>query len=202
MNLGIGDGEMDGETPYLSRSRFAERQGWSPSYVTKLGQQGRLVLSPDGKLVDVVATLARLVRTTDPGKDGVRQHHAAARAERDVGKHVRPDAPEEGAGFDADPKYWTNKARREGALAELAELDLAKKRGELVERARVEAAANGAGRMLRDAMLGLPTQLAPELASLTDAFQIEIRMRDAIRRIFADLTKMSADDFTKAMEPH
>ena len=199
----MGNGEMDGETPYLTRSQFAERQGWSPSYVTKLGKQDRLVLSPDGKRVDVPATLARLARTTDPGKEGVRQHHAAARSERDTGKHVRPDAPDETpGGFDADPKYWTNKARREGALAELAELDLAKKRGELVERSRVEAAANSAGRMLRDAMLGLPTQLAPELASLTDAFQVEIRMRDAIRQIFSDLAKMSADDFTKAMEPH
>lgn len=188
---------------YLSRSKFAAEQGWSPSYVTKLGQQGRLVLDQDQKLVDVAATLARLRRTDDPGKASVRQHHAAARVEKHVGAHVKPDAPASDgpSSVGADPKYWGNKTRREGALAELAELELAKKRGELVDRQQVEAMAYAAGRTLRDTVLGLPTQLAPALTTMTDSYEIEIKLRDALRQVFADAAKMTAEDLSRASEP-
>lgn len=195
---------MEGETTYLSKSQFAASQGWSPSYVTKLLDQQRLVLSPDGKKVNLQATLALLNRTSDPGKEGVRDHHAAGRTDKHVGAHIRPDAPsapDSDAGASSDPKYWNAKARREDTLAELAQLDLAKKRGDLVERERVEAMSYAAGRMLRDAVLGLPTRLAPELATMTDPFEIEVKLREALRQVLADMSKMSADDLEKAMEP-
>ena len=196
---------MEGET-LLSKSAFAERQGWSPSYVTKLAKQGRLITSDDGRLVDVEKTLALLKRTSDPAKESVRQHHQAARTERHVGSHTRPTAPageDSGGSGAADPAYWSAKARREAALADLAEHELAVKRGEYVERRRVESAAFAAGRMLRDAALGLPTQIAPELANLTDPFEIEMKLRNALRRVFEDAARMTADDLDKAMkEPH
>lgn len=193
---------MSGEVQFLSRSEFAAAQGWSPSYVTKLGKQGRLILDEDGRRIDVSATLALLRRTEDPGKDAVKQHHAAGRAEKHVGTHTRHDAPGEDVTGPAaaDPKYWENKARREGALAELAELELAKRRGELVDRARVESAAFAIGRMLRDAVLGLPTQLAPALVSMTDAFEVETKLRAALRQVFEDTVKLTHDDLDKAME--
>lgn len=192
---------MDGETQYLSKSQFAAQQGWSPSYVTKLKDQERLVLAPDGKRVDVSATLSLLNRTAAPEKEAVRQHHAAGRTEKHVTAFTKPDAPiDAGGGGSSDPKYWDNKARREGALAELAELDLAKRRGELVERAKVEDASFAIGRMLRDSVLGLPTQLAPELAAMTDSFEIESKLRSALRKVFEDTTKLTADDLIKAME--
>lgn len=194
---------MDSETRFLSRSQFAAERGWSPSYVTKLSKQGRLVLhSENQKLVDVAATLAMLNRTEDPGKESTRQYHATMRTDKHVVAHVKIDAPsaDEIPPPSADPKYWDNKARREGAMAELAELELEKKRGGLVDRQRVEAMAFAAGRTLRDAVLGLPTRLAPVFASMTDAFEIEVKLRDALRQIFADAAKMSADDLTRASD--
>jgi len=198
----MGELNAQGEG-FLSKSGFAARQGWSPSYVTKLGHQGRLVLCADQKLIDVAATLAALQRSGDPGKKAVRQHHAAARVEKHVAPHIRPDAPsdDEPAAVGAAPKYWDNKARREGALAELAEIELAKTCGNLVDRRRVEAMAFTAGRTLRDTVLGLPTQLAPVFAGMAgDAFGIEVRMRDALRQVFADAAKMTADDLRKVSE--
>jgi hypothetical protein len=195
---------MSGETTsFLSRSEFAAQQGWSPSYVTKLGKQGRLVFDQAEKLIDVAATLARLRRTEDPAKSAVRDHHAAARVDRHVTALVQPGAPAstEKPPSDSDPKYWGNKTRREGALAELAELELATKRGELVGRAQVESMAYGAGRMLRDAVLGLPTKLAPEFANMTDPYQIELKMRAALRAVFEDAAKMSVDDLRRSSEP-
>ena len=188
---------MEGENQYLSKKDFAISQGWSPSYVTKLKDQGRLVLCPEGKKVDVKATLAKLTNTSDPGKESVRLHHASERG----AKMVRSDAPDERDGSgSADPKYWDNKTRREGALAALAELELANKAGALVERTRVEAVAYAAGRMLRDAMLNIPTQIAPILAAMTDPWEVERTLREAMRQVMSDMDKVSADDLDKAME--
>lgn len=170
--------------------------------MTKLKEQGRLVLSPDGKLVDVKSTLERLNRTSDPSKDHVRDIHASTRSERDVGRHTRPDAPDESGepGASSDPKYWDNKTRREGALAALAELELAKKAGILVERDRVQSVAFAAGRMLRDAMLNIPTQISPIIAAMTDPWEVERALRDAMRQVMSDMDKVTADDLDKAME--
>ncbi len=49
---------MKNEVKFLTRREFATRLGCVPSYVTKLGHQGRLVLSHDGRLVDVEASMA------------------------------------------------------------------------------------------------------------------------------------------------
>lgn len=176
-------GEVKGQGEgFLTRAGFAARQGWSPSYITKLGHQGRLVLCADRKLIDVAATLAALQRTGDPRKQSVRQHHAAARVEKHVSAFVRPDAPSDGepTAPGAAPKYWDAKTRREGALAELAEIELAKTCGNLVDRQRVEAVAFAAGRLLRDTVLGLPTQLAPIFAGMGEMPSVS-RSRCAMR---------------------
>jgi hypothetical protein len=187
---------MGAESQYLTRAEFARAQNWSRSYVTKLGNEGRLVLDAAGKMIDVGATLAVLKRTTDPSKETVRQHHAATRADKPTEK----DSNEAPASASADPKYWDNKARREGALAEMAELELATKRNELVDRERVEATAFATGRNLRDTMLGLPTRLAPVIATMTDAFEVEVMLRDAIRQVFADSMKLTADGLLRVSE--
>ncbi|MDO9227156.1 MAG: terminase small subunit [Pseudomonadota bacterium] len=191
---------MTSETQHLSRSAFAASQGWSPSYVTKLSKQDRLVFADETqKLIDVGATLAVLARTEDPEKEAVRQHHAGRRS----ANMVRPDKAgkdEEPESATADPTYWAAKARRESALAELAEHELAKKRGDLVERVRVESAAYAVGRMLRDAVLGMPPQLAPQIVGMSDAFQVEQLLRTALRKVLEDHARMTADDMARAME--
>lgn len=60
-----------------SKSEFARRLGVSASYVTKLAQEGRIVVV-DGQ-VEVEASLARMEATKDPNRDDVRQRHAKAR---------------------------------------------------------------------------------------------------------------------------
>jgi hypothetical protein len=60
-----------------SKSEFARRLGVAPSYVTKLAQEGRIVVV-DGQ-VEAEASLARMEATKDPNRDDVRQRHAKAR---------------------------------------------------------------------------------------------------------------------------
>lgn len=186
---------------WVSRARYADMRGWNRSYVTKLGQQNRLVLSEDGRHVNVEATDRLLTQSADPGKAHVAQRHQIGRVDRAVGQHIRPDAPIFGdpppAARAADPDgdgYWSAKGRREKSLAQMAELELQERMKALVRRDQVVTATQAVHRMLRDSLLGMPTRLAPELAAMTDAFEVERLMREAISGILSDLSKMTAQD--------
>lgn len=180
---------------YLSKSAFAALQGWSPSYVTKLGHMGRLVFSSNPRLIDVEATLENLGSMVDPGKAYLREYHARVRIAKHVTAHIQPDATtddETSAG--PDPKYWACKARRENALADLAAMELENRRSALVDRKSVEAMALTVEKTLREAVLCLPPQLAPIFATMPDAFEIEVKLRDALRQVFADAARMTANE--------
>ena len=56
-----------------TQSEFARLIGVQKSYVTKLKEQGRLVMSADGKLVNVEASKQRIQQTADPNRDDVSQ---------------------------------------------------------------------------------------------------------------------------------
>ncbi|VVP66060.1 hypothetical protein PS906_01147 [Pseudomonas fluorescens] len=73
---------------YLSKSAFAAHIGRSPSYITWLKENGRLVLSPNGKQVDVLATEALIRDTADPSKAAVAARHQQDRLQCDVYSHV------------------------------------------------------------------------------------------------------------------
>lgn len=71
-----------------------------------------------------------------------------------------PDAP------DGGPTYQGARGRREAALAEKAELELKRLRGETLDRAEVTEAAFGVGQMLREALETRRPGLAQRLAGL------------------------------------
>src|SRR5450830_2099353 len=78
------------EPTYLSKSAFAARIGRTPSYITWLKGNNRLVLSPDGKMVDVLATEALILETADPSKAAVAARHQQDRIQRDVYSQLSP----------------------------------------------------------------------------------------------------------------
>ena len=188
---------------YLTKSEFAARRGWSKSYVSKLANQDRLVLTADGK-VDVEATETLLAESTDPSKAAVAARHEDNRVERDVRTHlqpggetpaVQPTVPQPGKG----PDFQKARAHREYYLAQLAEAEFNKVQGNLVERQAVEDAAYSAGRMLRDQFLGLAPQLAAELVAMSDPWDIEKHLVDAFRRVFTEVGKMNSADLSQAI---
>lgn len=188
---------------FLSKSAFAARQCWSPSYVTKLKDQGRLVMHPDNpRLVDVAATLANLESTGDPHKSYLRQYHMKERIEKHVTSLIQPGVPtiEDDLSTSAGPRYWESKARRESSLASLAQDELERRRTELVDRQGVEGAASAIYSVLAGAFLDLCPLLASEIANMTDAFQIEIRLRDAFRQVLADTSKTGVEDLLKVTD--
>jgi hypothetical protein len=81
-----------------------------------------------------------------------------------------------------DPSWAASKARTEAAVAELKELQLARQKGELVDRAGVERAAYQTGRQLQKSLIDVfPARVAVELASLTDPWGVECFLREQLR---------------------
>lgn len=177
----------------LSKSEFAARKGWSRPYVSKLGKQGRLVLADDGR-VDVAATEQLLQESADPSKTGVAERHQRDRVQKGVTEHIKPDAsitePQQSGVYD----FQKARAQREFFLAQLAESEARKSAGELVERQAVEHAAYATGRLLRDLLLGLPKQISPALAAVSDPWELERELTSHLRRVLGDASRLSSAD--------
>ncbi|KQQ67828.1 terminase small subunit [Pseudomonas sp. Leaf127] len=188
----------------ISKSEFAARRGWAKSYVSKLANQDRLVLTPDGK-VELEATEALLDQSADPSKAAVAARHEDARIQKGVRDHIAPladtsvDLPplQVRGGRGAD--YQKSRAHREYYLAQLAESQFLKDQGNLVEVEAVKTAAFDAGRALRDALLGLPAQIAGELVPMSDVWDIERHLTTALRRVLDDAQRLSAVDLDRAL---
>lgn len=196
------------EPLYLSKSAFAARIGKTPSYITWLKNNDRLVMAPDGKQVDVFLSEALIRDTADPSKAGVSARHEQQRIERNVRSELSPmvetaplmgpvlNQPATTAGL---PDFQRAKAHREYYLGQLAEAEFHKVQGALVEKDAVDRAAFTAGRTVRDLFMGMPPQIAPELASMTDPWEIERYLANAFRRSFQDAERMSIADLEHAV---
>ena len=193
---------------FLSKSAFAAHIGKAPSYITWLKDNNRLVLSDDGKRVNVDATVALIRETADPSKAAVAARHQADRVQRDVTSQLSPlveSTPSMAALQPAigpggkQPDFQKARAHREYYLAQLAEAEFHKVQGSQVELEAVKTGAFNAGRLLRDQLLGMPPQLAPELAAMTDPWEIERRLTAAIRASLEDAERMSSADLVHAL---
>ena len=190
---------------FLSKSAFAARIGRTPSYITWLKGNNRLVLSPDGKMVDVLATEALILETADPSKAAVAARHQQDRIQRDVYSQLSPLA--EPTNTAAPQQTLTVKghdfqkarAMREHNLAQLAEIELHKAQGSLVSRDAVELGAYNAGRHVRDQLFGLLPQLSHKLAAMTDPWDIEKHLAATLRKSLEEAERMSSSDLERAM---
>ena len=193
---------------FLSKSAFAAHIGKAPSYITWLKDNNRLVLSDDGKRVNVEATIELIRDTSDPSKTAVAARHQADRVQRDVTSQLSPlvestpsmAAPQPAIGpAGKQPDFQKARAHREYYLAQLAEAEFHKVQGSQVQLDAVKTGAFNAGRLLRDQLLGMPPQLAPELAAMTDPWEIERRLTAAIRASLEDAERMSSADLVHAL---
>lgn len=195
------------EPTYLSKSAFAARLGRSPSYITWLKDNNRLVLSPNGKQVDVHATEALIRDTADPSKVAVAERHQQDRIQRDVysqlSTSVEPTstaAPQQVLTVDGKlPDFQKARALREHNMAKLAEIELGKAQGSLVSKEAVETGAYNAGRLLRDQLFGPLPQLSHDLAAMTDPWLIEKHLTATFRRTLEEAERLSAADLDHAM---
>lgn len=179
----------------------------SPSYVTQLKGEGRLVLTDDGKRVRVDESLALIRSTADPSKAGVVARHAADRGVgQGGGATAAGGAPGGDDGADdeslanpADPVQESHARRRAKALADKAETDAkAAERdyrismGELLEAGEVEQAVRAAVATFRGSLENLPNTLAPELSGLSDEGRIRVALGEAFEHVLEELSRRFA----------
>jgi hypothetical protein len=175
----------------VTRAQFAAMHGWQPPHVTRMVQRGRIDVDGDG-LIDVDAAEQRLAESADPSRDATRERWQRYRAQRDVHDEVRAERPDD-SGEDGDqppsaPTYASAKARREHALADLAEIELEKARGTLIEADKVHAEVQAVFRITREQLEMIPARLAPRLApSIEQQHETYQLIDEEVRRALTEL---------------
>lgn len=147
----------------ITRSQFAKANGWAPSYVTKLGKEGRLVFTADGKRVKVAESL-ELIAATAGGRSDVAERHAEERAapSREMGGAVTDASLTQAKKVKA-----VSEARRLAALADQEEMNRDKQAGALIAREDVDFVLNDFGATLRGLLENLADKLAPVVYPIT-----------------------------------
>ena len=189
-------------------SEFARILGVRPSYVTKLREDERLVLTEDGKAVQVEASQQRIKETESgrPQHVAGRRKHSARRArgaavesgaapsaapepasEPPPALPLPPAPPDEGGATPAPGTraYWER--REAAARAETREIELAKLKGELAETEAVRGAGTEAGTTLRTVLENLVDQLAPILAAETEEPNVHRILREHMDQALHDI---------------
>ncbi len=172
----------------LSLSAFAKLQGVRPSYITKLKEHGRLVLTNDGKRVRVAESIDRIAQTAG-GRIDVAARHASRRdaggsiAAQDVGQgaETEKNAPEGEGGAGKDVRLVDAKLRKESAQADQEEMKAAQMRGDLIPKEDVDAAMRFIGGAVRAALEVFPDQTAPLVAPIVSLDEVHELLTQACR---------------------
>jgi hypothetical protein len=152
----------------MTQSAFARHMGASKSYVHKLKTEGRIIMTPDGKRVDVEASVVRVQETADPNRDDVAARWARARGkqlkiQRQAAETEPPEDDDE-ADTSANESFASARARKMAADANVAELELRKLQGSLVEMSAVRKAGADAGALTRSKFERFLDDVVPVIA--------------------------------------
>jgi hypothetical protein len=161
----------------ISKAEYARRRGCTQPAVLRAINDGRITLI-DGK-IDPVAADAQWERNSRP--------RLGSRPAIEV--PVSQDSPPVEAPAREGDDYWSSKARREAAEAEMAELKLAEQRGELVRAAAVRTALAKKVATLRETLLQLPSRVVPLLVATPDAAAMDRLLREEITLALTDITR-------------
>jgi phage terminase Nu1 subunit (DNA packaging protein) len=161
----------------VNSAEFAESQGFSRPYVTKLVQQGVIARDANGQ-IDKDAAVAPLAARRDPAK-ALRRGRPAHKGEITAVSGQTSEA--------LSTLILKSRIKTEVERGKLAELDRKRREGELVERSAVEEAAFASARRIRDALLNIPGRVASLYAAETDPQKIHQNLEDEIRNVLIEL---------------
>ncbi len=162
--------------PLLSQRGYARHRGVTLRAVQKAIEAGRISLI-EGKIDPEVADI-QWDKNTD-----------RAQAARAASQRAAPpsDASRSGAQF-VPPLSIQVRDRVETARAELFELELAEKRGELVKADDVRKAAFEKARIARSALMTLPDRVSQLVAAESDASRCHAILDAEVRRICEEIS--------------
>ena len=176
---------------------FAARKGNAVSYWHGQKARGRLVMvDVNGKqMVDVEASEALLASTADPAKTHMAEVNARQRI---AAGHPAPAQPVQvpefqagggAAGTSKNATYLQAKTAREVYEAKNAQLEYEERIGKLIRADAVRATWASRIASTRDALLQIPSRLAPVLAAETDLAAVTLLLEDEIRQALAELSR-------------
>ena len=181
---------------FVTKSVFAKIYGCGVSYVTKLKDQKRIVLSEDGKQVNVEASLRLIEATGDPSKVGVRDRWNAYRDGKEIMLPEKPvsEAPKNKpvSPFVSDEQesdYHQARADRERAEAELKKIELAKQRGLIAMVEPIVKAVVDTHMAARTALMQIPERLTQQIAAETDPAKVHALITDECEKICSTMEK-------------
>lgn len=179
------------ETTEETITAFAARLNNKPSYVCSLRDQGRLVMTADGKRVMVEASIALLRQTSDPSRQGVADRHAAARSESPAPEQDDDsgEAPQAPAATPEQRMFHQSRAQKEHWNALAAQRDYEVSMRQLLPAAEVDGAIADAVTQLRARLETLPDILAPQLAAEPDEAKCRALLADEIEHALQELAR-------------
>lgn len=135
-------------------------------------------------------TVAELASIAKLSPEATRRRLAGLKPGRGPGRAQAFEAAEAlpvlfGIGERRDPS--TERARLDAARADLAELDLARKRGDLIEAHRVAEVWTAIITTAKGRMMALPARLAADMVATTDIREADNRIRAAIYEVLEEL---------------
>jgi len=159
-----------------TQSEFAAILGKDKSYVTRLKQAGRLVLTADGA-VDVEKSQNLIAMTADPSREdavAARQSEASA----------PPRAPQNDA---VGNSFQQAKAVREKYNALSAKLEYERASGKLVDAEEARLFAADLAATFRGSLEVLPDRIAPELVPLNDTEAVRAVLVESFEQVLTDI---------------
>ncbi len=176
---------VESSVELLSGRAYAKRRGVSHTAVQKAIRTGRIT-TVAGRIDPAIAD-REWAENTDPSTS---QNSVSGRPKgrRRKGEPSTPADVDGGNGRATGTGYGRARAAREAALAGIAKLQLDEKTGKLVDADEVKLAFFNATRKARDELFAIPARMAPVLAALDDAADIEAILFDEIERVCKGLS--------------
>ena len=181
---------------------WAKAQGMSSdavSYYHRQKSAGRLVMviQAGKELVDFEASLASLRATSDPDKAYMAEVNDRQReAHRGPAVAMIPGTTDDGIGDAEEPAgrarqsgtYMQAKTAREVFDAKMSQLDYERESGKLISADAMRSAWATKVANVRDALLQIPSRLAPVLAAESDLIVVTNKLETELRQALAELS--------------
>jgi len=155
-----------------TKSHFAKLIKRVPSYVTQLISEGRIVLTADGKQVEVEASLAKLEQTASGANPAVAQRHEQARnGETDKALSLQDGSR---AKFKSMVLHYEN---------QIIKIEMMLRRGLRFEMTEVRKEAKAIGNVMRASVERLIDQTAPRLAVIKNKEERKLLLQSEIKKL-------------------
>lgn len=168
-----------------TQSDFARRLGVAKSYITKLKQEGRVVMTDDGK-VDVEASLKKLGELASPSA-----HHRAHALQLEEARTTPKTPPPDPAAREnletLNLRLKKAEADKREHEADISRMDREQKAGTLLAKEDVDFALDHFGATLRGLLENYADRLAPVIQPLQTLEETHAALSDAAQYILQNM---------------